>query len=268
MPKVFIDESSDNKKIFLMSAWMASAEEWECFSDAWDRELGFDKPIKYFKNHEAMALDGEFLGWKEKDRDSKVLAMAKVIAKYKLKGFIGGVHLPNFDSIFETSIVPKKVLRSIITFTEPYHWACNCIISGILGYQIVIAKNYTEQVDFVFDDGVTALDDCMANYKKLLAVLPEKARAIAGTIIPGNDKKIVALQAADLLAGQMLQEIREHGVRHAPIETMRTSRDIIIFNCLQAKPDIKNLSLINVVWATKTLEKIKKKDKAGGHALD
>lgn len=261
MPEVFIDESSDNAKIFLMGAWMASAVEWECFSDEWDRELGFDKPINYFKNHEAMALDGEFLGWGKKDRDAKILALAQVISRYELTGFIGGIHIPNFDSIFETSIVPKKVLRSIITFTEPYHWACNCIISGILGYQIEIAKNYSEQVDFVFDDGVTALDDCRANYSKLLDVLPAKAKAIAGTIIPGNDKKIVALQAADLLAGQMLREIREGGVRHEPIELIRKKRDIGIFNCLQSRPDLKNLSLINVVWATKQLEKIKKKGK-------
>jgi len=258
MFKVFLDESYDNSKMFLMGAWEARADEWEHFSDAWDRELCSDKPIAYFKNHEAMGLNEEFRGWSEEDRDAKVLAMASVIAKYELTGFIGGVHLPNFKSIFEGSIVPRKTLRSIITFTEPYHWACNCVISGVLGYQLEIEKKPTEQVDFVFDDGVTELDDCIANYPKLLAVLPPNVKAIAGTIIPGNDKTIVALQAADLLAGQMLQEIREYGVRHPPLELMRKNRNIIIFNCLQSRPDLKNLSLINVAWATKKLDKIKR----------
>jgi len=244
--------------MFLMGAWKARADEWEQFSDAWDRELRSGKSIAYFKNHEAMGLDKEFRGWKEEDRDAKVLAMANVISKYELTGFVGGVHLPNFNSIFEGSIVPRKTLRSIVTFTEPYHWACNCVISGILGYQLEIEKNSTEQMDFVFDDGVTALDDCIANYPKLLGVLPPKVKAIAGTIIPGNDKTIVALQAADLLAGQMLQEIRENGVRHPPIELMRKKRHIMTFNCLQSRPDIKNLSLINVAWATKKLDKIKR----------
>jgi Protein of unknown function (DUF3800) len=259
MPKVFVDESYDQQKIFLMCAWMARAEEWELFSDAWDRELRADKPIEYFKNHEAAILDEQFRGWKEAERDAKVLALAKIIAKYELTGFIGGIHLPNFNSIFAGSIVPKKVLRSIVTFTEPYHWGCQCIISGVLGYQDLVAKNHSEQVDFVFDNGVKALDDCIANYPKLLAVLPPTAQAIAGTVIPGDDKKIAALQAADLLAGQMLQEIREGGVRHAPVEVMRKSREINYFKCLDRKPDLKNLSLINVVWATKHLEKIKKR---------
>jgi hypothetical protein len=257
MPKVFVDESSDGKS-FLMGAWLFHPDEWEHFSDAWLRELHAHKHIGYFNHNEAMAQKEQFEGWTERERDSKIWNLGSLIAKYKVTGFIGGIHLPNFQAIFQDSVVPRKTLRSIVTFTDPYHWAFNCIVSGILGHQIEIARNLTEKVDFVFDKGLSYLDDCIANYLKLIAVLPSAAQRIAGTVIPEDDRDVVALQAADLLVGQMAAEIKSNGKRPAALEMLRKSKDICIFNCLRQKPDLKNLSLVNIAWSTMQLENIKK----------
>jgi hypothetical protein len=127
-----------------------------------------------------------------------------------------------------------------------------------LGHQVEVAKNLRDKVDFVFDRGVSYLDDCIANYPKLIAVLPQAAQKIAGTVVPEDDKDVVALQAADLLVGQMAAEIKHNGKRPAALEMLRKAKDIRIFNCLPEKPNLKNLSLINVAWSTMQLDKIKK----------
>jgi hypothetical protein len=111
-------------------------------------------------------------------------------------------------------------------------------------------------VDFIFDEGVPYLADIVGNYPRLKAVLPPEAKAIAGTIVPGNDRQIVALQAADLLAGQELLQLRINK-KPEPIAVFDDGR-IKEFPCY-AKPletIPQSVSKLNVIWATKQLEKI------------
>jgi hypothetical protein len=259
MFKAFFDESGDDVEVFLMAGWLAHFKEWEKFSEAWNTELKFSPSIKYFNHNEAMGLKCQFESWKDRDRDEKLMSLAGVIARHELVGIVGELSIPRFNALYGGSILPKKTLRSVIKFTEPYHHACQSVISLTLGYQVVMAKNFVDQVDFVFDEGVPFLNDCIANYPKLKKVLPEKAQAIAGTIVPGNDKHIVHLQAADMLAGQELIRFRT-GASPAPLTTMGEGK-ITEFNSLPSKPlesIPRSISRMNVVWATKQLEKAKR----------
>jgi hypothetical protein len=259
MLRAFFDESTDDAKVFLMAGWLGSVEVWERFSAAWASELSGNPSISYFKHNEAISLKGKFGSWSEKERDTKLLSLAQVIARYELTGFIGGVSLHRFKSFFSGSIIPRKVLRSIVTFTEPYHFCCNCVIAQTLGHQIETVKNPVDTVDFIFDDGVPFLDDCITNYAELKKVLPEKAQMIAGTVKQGNDRDIVALQAADMLAGQALLNLRI-GKKPAPLDAMRT-RTIFLFHCLPNDPESipRSISIANVVWSTKLLDRAKQK---------
>jgi hypothetical protein len=259
MMKAFFDEASDNTDDFLMGGWLASFDEWEAFSEAWDRELKFSPRIGYFNHNEALGLKDEFKGWSESDRDSKMMALARVIARYNLIGLVGNINIPRLNSLFSHSVASRRQLRTIVKFTEPYHHACQCVVAVTLGYQVVKAKNLTDQVDFVFDEGVKYLADIIGNYPRLKSVLPADAQTIAGTIIPGNDRKIVALQAADFLAGQELLESRIK-TKPRPLALIDDGR-INRFSCHgQALRTIPNsISKINVIWATKQLEKIQER---------
>jgi hypothetical protein len=121
MMKAFFDEASDNTDDFLMGGWLASFDEWETFSEAWARELKFSPSIGYFNHNEALGLKDEFKGWSESDRDAKMMALAGVIARHNLIGLVGGIKIPQLASLFKNSVAPKRQLRSIIKFTEPYH---------------------------------------------------------------------------------------------------------------------------------------------------
>lgn len=256
LQRAFFDEA-DNGEDFLMGGWIAPFQEWEKFSDAWARELTFSPGIQYFNHNEAMGLKDEFRGWTEAKRDEKMMALAGVIARYNLTGLVGGIKISQVESLFQNSALPKKTLRSVVKFTEPYHIVCQCVVAMTLGYQVVIAKNFTDQVDFIFDEGVPYLDDIIGNYPKLKRVLPAKAQAIAGTIISGNDKKIVALQASDFLSGQKLLQLRVK-TQPEPLAVFDDGR-IKEFPCysqpLETIPH--SVSKLNVAWATKRLTKIR-----------
>jgi hypothetical protein len=252
----FFDEASDDNRVFLMAGWLGSSAEWKKFSDAWDSELGRPPSIKYFKHNEAIGLKDQFADWLEKDRDEKLLSLARIVVAHEITGFIGGVALPRFRSFFSHSVMSRRTLRSIVTFTEPYHFCCNGVIAQTLGHQVEVERNVTDSVGFIFDEGVPFLKDCISNYPALKKVLPQKATAIAGTIAPGNDRKISALQAADMLAGQALLNIRTK-TKPAALDLMR-ARKIFMFNCLPPDPRSipKAVNLLNVAWSTKQLNKI------------
>jgi hypothetical protein len=253
--KAFFDEASDGNRVFLIAGWLGNCAEWENFSDTWENELGREPSIKYFKHNEAIGLKGQFFEWAEKDRDEKLLSLARVVVAHQITGFIGGVALARFRSFFSNSIMPRRKLRSIVTFTEPYHFCCNGIIAQTLGHQVEVEGNATDRVSFTFDEGVPFLKDCISNYPALKKVLPQKAHAIAGAIASGNDKKMAPLQAADLLVGQALLNIRTK-TKPAALDVMRT-RKIFMFNCLPHDPGIipRAVSLLNVVWSTMQLDK-------------
>jgi|SRR5579862_3423330 len=250
MLRAYFDEGND-AKVFLMGGWLSDVAEWERFSKEWATELEAAPSIEYFKNNEAMGLKGQFAGWTEECRDEKLLAFAQIIAKHELVGFVGGVGLAKFTTLFGGSILPKKTLRSIIKYTEPYHFACQCVISVTLGYQVLEAKNLSEQVNFIFDAGVRFLDDCVANYPRLKSVLPPEATAIAGTVGSGNDRCTPALQAADMLVGQALLNLRS-GENNSSVGVLM-SRKINQFDCLKSNLASipKSIDRVNAAWSTK-----------------
>jgi hypothetical protein len=250
MLKAYFDEG-ENDKVFLIGGWLADIAEWENFSQAWTTGLKVAPSIEYFKNNEAMGLKEQFAGWTDQQRDEKLLALARIVADHELIGFVCGVGLVTFKNLFSGSILPRKTLRSIIKYTEPYHFACQGVIAVTLGYQVLEAKNLSDPVDFVFDKGVRFLDDCVANYPRLKDVLPPAASAIAGTVDSGNDRNTPALQAADLLVGQALLSLRIG--RNTSSVDILTARKINRFPCSPSNlPTIpKAVERLNKIWSTR-----------------
>jgi hypothetical protein len=258
MCRAYFDESSDDVNTFLMAGWVADVIEWEKFSPAWYTELANAPSIRYFKHNEAMGLKGEFAGWQAAKRDEKILSLAQVIARHEVSGIIGAISLPQFKTLFDASILPKRALRGIITFTEPYHFACQTIIAGTLGFQIMEAKNLSDRVDFVFDEGVKFLAESAEFFPQTMEKLPAEAHAIMGAVSSANDKRVPELQAADLLAGQALKKLR--GGEESAVHTTLGRKKILPFNCLPKYPGNipKTVRMLNMVWATMRLDKATK----------
>jgi hypothetical protein len=229
----------------MICGWLGHFKEWEHFSNNWAKCLSSDRAIKYFSHHEAMGFSGQFTGWTEADRDSKLIALAQVIRKRKLEPLAGVMLLPQFKAIFNESLVPKKALRKIIRYTEPYHHCFNMIVALTLGHSVVTNK-CTDKVDFVFDRQDGLLKECRKYYPKAISALPAAAQAAAGTVIEGNDKEIVALQAADFLSGQCLLGIKTNSLP-MPLSQIVKSRKILYARC---NPDGNTDSqLRNTIWS-------------------
>jgi hypothetical protein len=251
--RAFCDESSNG--VFLMAAWVAAAETWESFADAWLEVLRQSPSIQYFKHYEAKNHCGQFEAWKDSDVDAKLLALSNVILKHKpIYGVTTGLITRKLKEDTSRSIVPRKKLRNLKAITEPYEFCFTNLICRVL--QLQLEHNITERVDFIFDDH-TLFGRCAGLYRDLgEKCLPIEQRSIAGTVSPACDKEVPALQAADLLAGQMTTSLR-FGTHDVPLKMLSEAIRIYIAPCPLPRHMgvIELFESLNVLWvAQKNLQ--------------
>jgi hypothetical protein len=186
----FFDECNRNSEDvrFIMAGWTATVEEWERFSDAWEKCLSTEPSIKYFKTYGS----DEFYKFSLADKDAKVLALSRVIAAHDLRGYV---------ALVEHSLLANRPLKLRKSMgTRIYDWAFIDIIQNVLAD--LLNRGCTEKIDFVFDK-CSELRACIESYESQRDTeFPQSMRDISGIVIPGDDKDLAGLQAADLLAGE------------------------------------------------------------------
>lgn len=263
MFRAFVDETGNDplQFAFTFAAWVATVEEWERFSDDWATVLKSDPSIKYFKHSEAKARVGQFENWDQIACDQKILKLAEVIAKrdvVNLYGLLSGIRNDIITSIINRAVISPKLVRSILHANRSYDWCFHSIASLVIQRQIELGR--IEKVDFVFDKGDAAFDDCVACYKSIIRepLFPEENRAVLGTLTEANDKDIVALQAADLLAGQATMKLRGFPIEE-PYRVIAKGNRLLVCNIRPNDPVVRGLEDIiqqlNIVWSSRILER-------------
>lgn len=77
---------------------------------------------------------------------------------------------------------------------------------------------FRDKIDFIFDGNKTdkALRDCIAVYHDIKEGFKDEIwYPIMGEMVPGDDKELAPLQAADMYAGQLRQSIMQGGIQGA-----------------------------------------------------
>jgi hypothetical protein len=190
MLQAYIDDSASelgDKRLFL-AGYVGSAPLWARFSDAWERELSAHPPIEYLHMVEAQNLRGQFEGWSEADRDKKVLAMANIVPAHVIRSVQVSVSRSEYD----------RIIRPIAPYNlqNPYFIGVLFTLSRALHDTLEDAPT----IDFIFDEHNLGRDAVMW-YDYLKTCLPPGPRSLlGGPPIFRNDKKVVALQGADMLA--------------------------------------------------------------------
>lgn len=217
----FVDDSGSHAQspLMILAGLVASHEDWKRFSDEWYQALTSGKPLKpfngsvYFKSTEAEGLTKCFDGFTREEADEKVDLLTDITLKYSLYGMLSAVRWSDFVGIVQAG-VPRPKGRLHHYFQHPYYLCFHDIVSSIFTQQVSL--NHNDEIDFAFDKQGKLLTRCMAQYEKLRPnFLPEFA-AIAGQVIPGDDKVLLPLQAADLLAWQSRNRSWPHTGRITP----------------------------------------------------
>ena len=260
----YIDETGNdpNEPVFCFCGWVANADEWERFSDAWAKQLRCGPAIEYFKHHEAKARIKQFQDWSAADCEKKIFSLAEVITRFDISyGVCTGIRNDVVHGFMQQAIPSPKTVRSILHFSRPYDWCFHSVIQMVL--QLQADSGEPDSVDFVFDEGDSALEDCLKAYNEVKELLPSEKRKVAGSVPTGNDMALMPLQAADLLAGVSTVRLRGEPRTGAAFRLLAKSKRIFFSPVNRHETPFPNveevISALNVVWSTKMIETGKEK---------
>jgi len=260
----YIDETGNdpNEPAFCFTGWVASVDEWKRFSNAWAEELRRGPAIEYFRHHEAKARVKQFHGWSAADCEKKIYSLAEAITKFDISyGVCTGVSNEAVRRFMEKAVPSPKTVRSILHASRPYDWCFHSIIQMVLQLQADFGE--CEAVDFVFDEGDSAFEDCRKIYNEIRELRSSARWKAAGSVCTGNDKTLIPLQAADLLAVVSTVRLRGEPMTGDAYRLLSKNKRIFFSPVNRYDtpfPNIEGLiSLLNVVWSTKTVEAIREK---------
>jgi hypothetical protein len=197
----FVDDSTSDigdRRLFL-AAYVNAAESWIAFGHDWRTTLAAAPAISYLKMSEAQNLNGQFRGWSATDRDAKVLKLAQVIVKHRP----WSIHCSVSRSDYARIVAPVAPYP----LKQPYFSCFWGIIRTAADYHLQLDRGRPTNthpvppLEYVFDEQDNLGNDAAMWYSWLKeGQEPEIAALMGDRPIFGDDKKMVALQAADMLA--------------------------------------------------------------------
>jgi hypothetical protein len=185
-----------------MAGYLNRAENWTLFSNAWNEELKSKPSIKYLKMAEAWNRRDEFAGWSESERNEKLRGFARVIRHFKPRSFDISVSRDRYYRL--VSPISPRGLGS------PHFICCFGVISMVSRF--LVSEKVNIPTEFFFDEQAGVSDDLSVLFDEMKMSIPRKARSlIRGNPSFANDKMLVPLQAADMLAWHLRREHEEFG---------------------------------------------------------
>ena len=199
--QAFVDDSRsevDGQNLVLAGS-VHNAKTWSRFCNDWQAALDANPAIEYFRMAEAQNLSGQFRHWTGEARDAKVLTLGKIIRKHDPVSFECWMSQQSFNKIVKP--VAPYDLKS------PYFM---CFYGAIITpARFYASEKIKTPVDFIFDDQGGLGDFVALWYRHIKEWQNPAVSALLGNPpIFGDDKKVLPLQAADLLAWH-LRRLRE-----------------------------------------------------------
>jgi len=191
--KAFVDDSgSGGDSVWVVLAgYTGTAEGGDRFNAMWLSALHDSPSIAYFKSKEAERLKDQFAGFTKDQRDAKLDALIGVIGNCAERAVCVRARQRDYDDIFKGKI-PER-------YDSPYYFLFPLLIGAAVNIERI--DGFSEATEFVFD---TDQRFDRLQYEMVPKLLP--LQSFSGGIVNVtycDDKEILPLQAADLLAWQI-----------------------------------------------------------------
>jgi hypothetical protein len=206
MFQAFFDESASEKgnKQFVLAGYVHRATTWALFSDDWKAALDAPPAIEYLHMVEAQNLRDQFKGWKAPERDAKVAALAGIIER----------HQPWSIECSVSQLEHGRIVKPVSPYDLRLPFV-DCFLAVILKLaQWHVSLGLDLPIDYIFDERGISPGEAMFLYEGAKSTVkdPRILKLLANPPIFRDDKKVLPLQAADLLAWH-LRRRKEKGMQ-------------------------------------------------------
>jgi hypothetical protein len=188
----YVDESEDDS-VFVLAGYVAPAEMWAKFSDAWKAALAEEPAISILKTKHAMSSPprGDFWGLTAEQRDAKLCKLYEIIDAHVSFSVSVVVHTESRKRIFSKGPFSKEA-------TNPFFGAFSALIGNVA--RMTIAHGMTEKIDWVFDDRMDKTKLLREWDDVIQKVGKDVSHVLGSTPIFKSDDDVLPLQAADMEA--------------------------------------------------------------------
>lgn len=201
MLRGFVDDSgSDGSRApFVLAGFIFPQEKLMPFSDDWRAELARRPCIEYFKMAEANDRSGQFQGMPDEFVKCKINDLMTVIDRYQPDGIYSALSWPDYRAVLERSM-PAAFMGN------PYHLLFPAVFDAIMFCQ-KRQGTFPQTVDVDFDEQGNAgwfARLCFELVKERCE--PDVRKMLGRTPLMLDDKQVMPLQAADMLAWNIRRE--------------------------------------------------------------
>jgi len=226
--------------VFVLSGYVAPLDKWRQFSREWSAALSEKPAIAYLKMRHANSLRGEFWGWPADARNAKLDRLSEVIINNVSLGVTSAVFWEDWLKV--TAEFPDIPL---VPYDFLYHGTMAVTTHFVM-------KNFPKRskIDFIFDEqegaGVRAASS-FALAKRWME--PRELEVLAGCPTQGDEKVLLPLQAADLIAWQTRRFVFDNREAATGLEPPNS----YVIN----SPTSRRLESISTVYNTYGLERLR-----------
>lgn len=200
MIRGYFDDSGThgNSHVVVMAGLFGYPNQWDYLSQLWAKKLADPcpgkEPLPRFHMAACQAADEEFLGWKRLECEYLVDELIEIIGKTGIHGF--------------GCSIPRKAYEELITgdrrrASGDPETACiiNCFVRFV---DFARFSHPTDAIAFIFDDRPQQKSNVEKLWNVYKGAQNGRPEIVSATF--GSSKKLLPLQAADLLAWEVYQD--------------------------------------------------------------
>lgn len=190
---MFVDDSGINQApIYCLAGWIATPDQWASFSHDWQNVLDEAPKLEYFHAVEWKRLGSAFRGWQRSDADAKLDKLMAVISKHRLIMSVSIMMHEHYIQVFGDDKNARKRF-------PPYLILLNNLVIQTADW--LRSKGVSGPLDIVFDEQLGHDKTILAHWDELVEnTFSDIGQTLINAPIFCNDKEVMGLQAADLLA--------------------------------------------------------------------
>lgn len=197
------DSGSGDPPVYLLAGFVARAEQWGELSERWVEALRGPPKLDYFKMKEAAALEYQFKGWRERDRDHRLEKLVGIIKDHVLVAVSVAVYHRDYSEVISDKLSKE---------TDAPYWLIYHAIMELV-YRWEIASHIREKVNFIFDEQFKQSDMVQASWSTYYDQSPPEFKELFGERpVHKSDIDTWPLQAADMLAWHIRRDYYERGL--------------------------------------------------------
>lgn len=247
MLSAFMDDSGSEGKgpVFVLAGFISYTEIWERFSASWAECLTKPPALPYLKMSQAKRLHDTFRGWSSADRDERIKQFTDVILAQKV--MTANVFALYWDD-FRRARDEHPEVADCHAYDMLFHGVMASVTRNLLKLDI------PQSVEFVFDEQGYAGSRSIATYQSMKWKLPDElTMQVAGSPRLADDKIVLPLQAADLLAWHVRRYLAEN--KTIPVERVGGNGHQLIG--LEKYPALNDLLGHQTIWNVYDYKRIK-----------